>query len=110
MPGFIDPDYSPDYSPSDSDPSQPGANSSTGTVKFATSLVAIATSGSPFDRLIRGFFVGTCFGLLLAVVLCCWVPCLGKPREWQRRQQTTTRDQQNRRSVRRDGWSDFGVR
>ncbi|KAK5994527.1 hypothetical protein PT974_05005 [Cladobotryum mycophilum] len=40
------------------------------------SILLLATSGSTADKIIKGFLVGAAFGLIFAVMMCCWFPCL----------------------------------
>lgn len=39
---------------------------------------AITEGGNSGERILRGFFIGMAIGIFLSVVMCCWLPCLGR--------------------------------
>ena len=43
-----------------------------------TSLSALTTTGTPIERLLRGFLCGTVLGLALALTCGCFVPCVSR--------------------------------
>ncbi|KAL7946900.1 hypothetical protein V8C42DRAFT_319119 [Trichoderma barbatum] len=40
----------------------------------------IASDGTSGDKILRGFLIGMAIGVMLSLVLCCWMPCCRKKR------------------------------
>ncbi|KAL7892182.1 hypothetical protein HDV63DRAFT_390659 [Trichoderma sp. SZMC 28014] len=38
----------------------------------------ITSGGTSGEKIMRGFFIGMALGVVLSLVLCCWLPCLRK--------------------------------
>ncbi|EGR50364.1 uncharacterized protein TRIREDRAFT_105408 [Trichoderma reesei QM6a] len=56
------------------------ATSSSSSTDNGAGFMQVAEDGTSGDKLLRGFLVGMAIGILVSLVMCCWLPCLRRAR------------------------------
>jgi hypothetical protein len=70
------------------------AATTTTTATKSTSVYfnAIIGKGSDGERVLRGFLFGVIIGLAVAILACCWLPCMRRTRRTEREQMALMRE------------------
>ncbi|OTA01698.1 hypothetical protein A9Z42_0020110 [Trichoderma parareesei] len=60
--------------------SPPPKSTSSSSTDNGAGFMQVAEDGTSGDKLLRGFLVGMAIGILVSLVMCCWLPCLRRAR------------------------------
>ncbi|KAK1241840.1 hypothetical protein MKX07_007663 [Trichoderma sp. CBMAI-0711] len=61
-------------------PPPKSTSSSSSSTGNGAGFMQVAEDGTSGDKLLRGFLVGMAIGILVSLVMCCWLPCLRRAR------------------------------